>query len=99
MFLVSLIPLTFSSSSLARIEDAHAKLESDMYEIRLHLKKSACLQTSNKPLCVGMTSITGRAVGASLALAFLRDSETQRPWSATGIDDWINAGKWWLQKV
>ncbi|VTT69147.1 unnamed protein product [Fusarium fujikuroi] len=39
-------------------------------------------------------------VRAELSAAFLRSAETgNRPWASIGIDDWLQAGKWWLLKV
>jgi hypothetical protein len=37
---------------------------------------------------------------AELSAAFLKSAETDnRPWASIGIDDWLQAGKWWLLKV
>jgi len=39
-------------------------------------------------------------VRAELSAAFLRHAEIgNRPWASIGIDDWLQAGKWWLLKV
>lgn len=39
-------------------------------------------------------------VRIELSAAFLRSAETgNRPWASIGIDDWLQAGKWWLLKV
>lgn len=39
-------------------------------------------------------------VRAELSAAFLRSAEIgNRPWASIGIDDWLQAGKWWLLKV
>lgn len=37
---------------------------------------------------------------AELSAAFLKSAETgNRPWASIGIDDWLQAGRWWLVKV
>ncbi|KAF5632436.1 uncharacterized protein FTJAE_7546 [Fusarium tjaetaba] len=37
---------------------------------------------------------------AELSAAFLRSAEIgNRPWASIAIDDWLQAGKWWLLKV
>ncbi|KAF5603515.1 hypothetical protein FPCIR_1256 [Fusarium pseudocircinatum] len=37
---------------------------------------------------------------AELSAAFLRNAEmSNRPWASIAIDDWLQAGKWWLLKV
>ncbi|KAI1042296.1 hypothetical protein LB505_003010 [Fusarium chuoi] len=39
-------------------------------------------------------------VRAELSAAFLRSAETgNRPWASIGIDDWLQAGQWWLLKT
>lgn len=42
----------------------------------------------------------GEDIRAEISAAFLRSAETgNRPWASIGIDDWLQAGKWWLLKV
>lgn len=37
---------------------------------------------------------------AALSAVFLRSAEIgNRPWASIAIDDWLQAGKWWLLKV
>jgi hypothetical protein len=35
----------------------------------------------------------------TLSQEFLKEAERNRSWLATGLDDWIRAGRWWLMKV
>jgi len=34
-----------------------------------------------------------------LSATLLRNAEVIQPWNTIGIDQWIQAGRWWLLKV
>lgn len=40
-----------------------------------------------------------RLFAVSLTLELIKNAEVRRGWSAIGVDDWIQAGRWWLMKV
>lgn len=46
-----------------------------------------------------LSTVEGMSFQITLSQIFLKEAERVRPWRATGLDEWINAGRWWLMKV
>lgn len=46
-----------------------------------------------------ISTVEGKAFQITLSQQFLREAERVRPWRAIGLDEWIQAGRWWLMKV
>ncbi|KAF4426535.1 hypothetical protein FACUT_9845 [Fusarium acutatum] len=83
------------NSSLERIEQQQTKTDNKLEELRKVLIDDR--RSRDAPLLKGPLD---EQVRAELSAAFLRSAETDnRPWASIGIDDWLQAGKWWLLKV
>ena len=86
------------SSSLRQLQSASQKLERELSEIK------SLIEQGEGGASTGPSLISGAAGGSrrmSLLSAELMEQaeEGERKWSAIGLDDWIEAGKWWLMKV
>ncbi|KAF5557186.1 hypothetical protein FPHYL_7775 [Fusarium phyllophilum] len=83
------------NSSLERIEQQQTKTDIKLEELRNVLVGDR--RSRNAPLLKGPLD---EQVRAELSAAFLRSAETDnRPWASIGIDEWLQAGKWWLLKA
>jgi len=51
------------------------------------------------PLVTCHTDHIDEEMELAISRIFLENVEVDRPWYSFGIDVWIQAGKWWLQKV
>ena len=103
--------LNIDSSSLARIEKSHARLEEDVGVIVDHLRRSNTMGATirSTPTPGGPTgalpSINSAALGddglfkLSLAVAFKQNAEEKQPWTTISASEWIRAGTWWLWRV
>jgi hypothetical protein len=54
---------------------------------------------SNSPQAPVVSIVDEKMFQISLSQAFMKEAEMVRPWLATGLDEWIQAGRWWLMKV
>ena len=86
------------SSSLQQLQMANKKLERELGEIKVLIERGGSSSSIDPPLVSG---VTGGLRDMSLLSAELMKQAEQggRKWSAIGVDDWIEAGKWWLMKV
>lgn len=86
-----------SSSSLQRLESAVLTLQKDFGEIKGYID----LFQNPKPELGGALIIDNEVFKISaMGAALMKNAETgQRRWSAIGIDEWIQAGRWWLLKA
>ena len=77
---------------------ANQKLERELGEIKVLIERGGSGSSIDPPLVSG---VTGGLRDMSLLSAGLMNQAEQggRKWSAIGVDDWIEAGKWWLMKV
>ncbi|SCN68613.1 uncharacterized protein FFB20_03142 [Fusarium fujikuroi] len=83
------------NSSLERIEKQQSKTDMKLDELRNLMIGDR--SSRENPLLNGPLE---EEVRAELSAAFLRSAETgNRPWASIGIDDWLQAGKWWLLKA
>lgn len=85
------------SSSLQRIESTTIRLERRFSEIGAIVGKFGTHTTQD----AAKISATGGASGmAFVSSIFMKNAEKgQRRWASIGVDEWIQAGKWWLMKV
>ncbi|KAH7209891.1 hypothetical protein DER44DRAFT_809546 [Fusarium oxysporum] len=82
-------------SSLERIEKQQTKTDIKLEELRNVMIGDR--RSRESPLLKGPLDEEDLA---ELSAAFLRSAETDnKPWASIGIDDWLQAGKWWLLKV
>ncbi|SCV27191.1 uncharacterized protein FFB14_01432 [Fusarium fujikuroi] len=83
------------NSSLERIEKQQTKTDIKLEELR-----NVMIGDRNSRESPLLKAPLGEEVRAELSAAFLRSAETgNRPWASIGIDDWLQAGKWWLLKA
>lgn len=95
-----------TSSSLQRTEATNVKLERMFTEIRDLIEKlSNSSQTgsgtsSEQPTLSALDTKTSKIAILQLNAALMKTAEVgQRKWSSIGVDEWIQAGRWWLMKV
>ncbi|KAI9772340.1 MAG: hypothetical protein M1840_001089 [Geoglossum simile] len=95
---MNLLLTSVGNSSLNRIESSTRALETDVTEIKGYIRASSRTQgnqSSEPPL----VSVAGDEIfRISLSAALMKNAEVLQPWSAIGIEQWIQAGKWWLLK-
>lgn len=81
------------SSSLQRMETITSKVEKGVNDIKDMIRSPA----------VGAPTIStiqdDRLFSVSLSQTLMKNAEIGRKWSAIGVDEWIQAGSWWLLKV
>lgn len=89
-----------ASSSLQRIESSNMRLERRFSQIGDFIQKaeSGGGGPSGPPTISG---IGDRAFKSPIfSAALMKNAEVgQRRWSSIGVDEWIQAGRWWLLKV
>lgn len=87
-----------TSSSLQRIESSNMRLERRLTDInKLFHKLDA--QSSPESPSISMTGNAGFGTPL-LNAALMRNAESgKRRWASIGVDEWIQAGRWWLLKV
>ncbi|KAG4291318.1 hypothetical protein FPRO06_03204 [Fusarium proliferatum] len=87
---------------VSSINELRAKIEKQQSKTDMKLDELRNLMIGDRssrenPLLNGPLE---EEVRAELSAAFLRSAETgNRPWASIGIDDWLQAGKWWLLKA
>lgn len=83
-----------TSSSLERLESSHVRLERKLSQVGNLVQKMG--QDS-----AGTPTISNQAFGTPfLNKALMKNAEIgQRRWSSIGVEEWIQAGRWWLLKV
>ena len=88
----------YYSSSLQQLQSTSQRLERRFTQIETLIKEGGASTSTGPP------QISTVARGLS-DLSLLSDGlmkyaeEGGRKWSAIGVDEWIEAGKWWLMKV
>lgn len=85
------------SSSLQRIESTTLKLEKGVNDIKGLIRRSTNDSSSAPPV---LSVLDGEKVFAvSFSAKLMKNAEGGRKWSAIGVDEWIQGGRWWLLKV
>lgn len=86
-----------NSSSLQRLESSHVRLERKLTEIGKYVQKigQGSLGTPN------VSAVAQQGFGTPLLnKELMKNAEIgQRRWASIGVDEWIQAGRWWLLKV
>ncbi|KAI5782027.1 hypothetical protein DFH27DRAFT_488153 [Peziza echinospora] len=92
---INLLLTSAGNSSLQRIESAHNRFEEKLSQIDHHLQKIGTQKDTTSP----DTPILSVLQNPVLSATFMKNAEIgNRRWSAIGIDEWIQAGRWWLLK-
>lgn len=76
-------------------------MESENHKIAanvIEIKQQIC-SSFRVPIATGHTAHVDEEMQLEISRIFLEKVEVERPWYSFGIDVWIQAGKWWLQKV
>ena len=85
--------LTLWSSSLERIESSNATLVKDTAEIKKLLARS---QETNQTSVPPLSLYDDEPSKSSLSAALMQSAEVTQSWSTIGVDQWVEAGRWWL---
>ncbi|EXK43261.1 hypothetical protein FOMG_05894 [Fusarium oxysporum f. sp. melonis 26406] len=94
-FYLTLLLQGAQNSSLERIEKQQTKTDIKLEELRNVMIGDRSSRESSL-----LKASLDEEVRAELSAAFLRSAEIgNRPWASIGIDDWLQAGKWWLLKA
>ena len=77
---------------------SNRKLERRFSQIEILIERGGAGASTDPPT---ISAVTGGLPNMRLLSAGLmkQAEEGGRKWSAIGVDDWIEAGKWWLMKV
>ena len=77
---------------------ANKKLERRFSQIETLIERGGASASTDPP---PVSTVTGELSNINqLSHALMKQAEEGgRKWSAIGVDDWIEAGKWWLMKV
>lgn len=86
-----------NSSSLQRLESSHVRLERKMSQIGEYVQKIG----QGSPGNPSVSAIAHQGFGTPLLNKKLMENAEigQRRWASIGVDEWIQAGRWWLLKV
>jgi len=83
------------SSSLQRIERTTQSIETGLEQLKIFLRRA---ETGN--LHAKAPLLSSSAVEVSARIQFneqcMKAAEVSQRWFAIGIDEWLNAGMWWL---
>lgn len=69
------------------------ELKNDVKEIKTYISSN---QFHEKPPSPAVSVVDDELFKSSLSAAFIKNAEVSRPWSAIGVDQWIESGRWWL---
>jgi hypothetical protein len=83
---------------LQRIESSNKALEDDIRDIKSYIRASSTNQSQSSKLPL-VSVIDDDAFKVSLSAALMKHAEVLQPWRSIGVDQWIQAGRWWLLKV
>ena len=53
-------------------------------------------QRNEKPQVPSLSAVDDEILKISLHAAFMRNAEVSQSWNTIGLDQWIDAGRWWL---
>jgi hypothetical protein len=91
---LNLLLTSIGNSSLERMESENHKIAANVIEIKQQISSSFRV-----PVATGHPVHIDKEMQLEISRIFLEKVEVERPWYSFGIDVWIQAGKWWLQKV
>jgi hypothetical protein len=89
------------SSSLARLESTTKVVDANIAEIKDYMRVSMDQQKDkfSKPPAISMATDEDMTCLFLINAGFMKHAEALGPWTAIGIDRWIQAGHWWLLKA
>jgi hypothetical protein len=87
------------SSSLNRIESSTKALEIDVIEIKTYIRASSGNLNSQASGPPSVSVVDDEMFKISLSAILMGNAEVLQPWNTIGVDQWIQAGRWWLLKV
>lgn len=98
MYLAMIAKQSCKSSSLQRIESSNQRLERRFSRIDELVQK---FESQRSPETPSISAVKDKALKKPLLSAKLMENAEvgKRRWSAIGVDEWIQAGRWWLLKV
>ncbi len=91
---LNLLLTSIGNSSLERMESENHRIAANVIEIKQQISSSFRV-----PVATGNTGHIDKEMQLEISQIFLETVEVERPWYSFGIDVWIQAGQWWLQKV
>ena len=94
--MLNLLLTAVGNSSLQRIEASNAAMEKELKAIKSHIRGESI--ASNLPSnSVTLSATDNDDFNETLKAALTKAAEVVQPWSTIGIDQWLEAGRWWLQ--
>ncbi|KAI5840126.1 hypothetical protein DFP73DRAFT_197664 [Morchella snyderi] len=95
--IINLLLTSCANSSLQRIESSNQRLERRFCRIDELVQK---FESQGSPENPSISAINHKALKKTLLSAKLMENAEvgKRRWSAIGVDEWIQAGRWWLLK-
>ena len=94
--MLNLLLTAVGNSSLQRIEASNAAMDKELKAIKEYVRVSKDGPTSARKTLV-LSSVDDEVFNETLKAALMRAAEIDKPWSTIGIDQWMEAGRWWLQ--
>ncbi|RPB07542.1 hypothetical protein P167DRAFT_495646 [Morchella conica CCBAS932] len=94
---INLLLTSCGNSSLQRIESSTQKLERRFSRIDELVQK---FESQGSPEAPSISAVNDKALKKTLlSMKLMENAEVgKRRWSAIGVDEWIQAGRWWLLK-
>ena len=83
---------------MERIESSNKALEVDIRDIKSYIRASSRTQSQSSKLPL-VSVVDDDVFKVSLSAVLMKHAEVLQPWSSIGVDQWIQAGRWWLLKV
>ncbi|KAF8244580.1 hypothetical protein K440DRAFT_558303 [Wilcoxina mikolae CBS 423.85] len=86
-------------SSLERIENATHKIERRLSDIKTFIQKAEShgVETQTPRITNSMTG--DELFDLKLSTTLMKNAEVSGRWASIGIDQWIQAGRWWLLRA
>ena len=74
-------------------------LETDITEIKSYIQASSQNSKNQFSVPPSVSMVDNVTFRDSLGAALMKNAEVLQPWATIGVDQWIQAGRWWLFKV
>ncbi|KAF8542005.1 hypothetical protein BDD12DRAFT_730158 [Trichophaea hybrida] len=97
--IMNLLLTSAGNSSLERIENATHKIERRLSDIKTFIRKAEDHSLQNQTPRVTNTITGDEIFDLKFSTALMKNAEVSGRWAAIGIDQWIQAGRWWLLRV
>lgn len=89
---------TLYSSSFERMETDYTSMSRDFGEIKSTISSLLSPSTKQQYTLHSTTVTVDEHPHIDLSHLFMKEAEVSHPWLSIGIDNWIQAGKWWFLK-